>query len=59
MSRINSIEIKFDQYQMSVTEKHFGLHRRNEERTMGVPWATPIRSKIGPIRSKIGGKTTN
>ena len=31
-------------------------HRRNEERGQGVPWAPLIRSKMGPIRSKIGGK---
>jgi len=31
-------------------------HRRNEERAQGVPLATPIRSKMGPIRSKIRGK---
>ena len=32
------------------------MHRRNEERGQGVPLAPPIRSKMGPIRSKIGGK---
>ena len=31
-------------------------HRRNEERGQGVPWATPIRSTLGPIMSKIGEK---
>ena len=29
-------------------------HRRNEERGQGGPWAPPIRSKIGFIKSKIG-----
>ena len=33
-------------------------HRRNEERAQGVPWAPPIRSKIGQIRSKIEEKRT-
>ena len=32
------------------------VHRRNEERAQGVPWAPPMRSKMGPIRSKIGEK---
>ena len=31
-------------------------HRHNEERAQGVPKATPISNKMGPIRSKIGGK---
>ena len=34
------------------------VHRRNEERDQGVPWAPPIRSKFGTIRSKIGEKGT-
>ena len=34
------------------------VHRRNEERAQGVPWAPPMRSKMGPIRSKIGEKMT-
>ena len=34
------------------------IHRRNEERDQGVPWAPPIRSKMGSIRSKIGDKRT-
>ena len=34
------------------------IHRRNEERAQGVPWAPPIRSKMGSIRSKIGDKRT-
>ena len=33
-------------------------HRHNEERDQGVPWATPIGSKMGSIRSKIGDKMT-
>ena len=34
-------------------------HRCNEERAQGVPWAPPIRSKMGPKRSKIGKKDLN
>ena len=33
-------------------------HRRNEERAQGVPWAPPIRRKMGPIRSKWEKKGT-
>ena len=32
-------------------------HRRNEEGDQGGPWAPPIRSKIGKIRSKMGAKS--
>ena len=35
-----------------------GDHRRNEERAQGLPWAPPIRSKKGPIRSKMWEKRT-
>ena len=31
-------------------------HRRNEERGQEWPWSPPIRSKLGPIWSKIGPK---
>ena len=32
------------------------VHRHNEERAQGKPWATAMRSKMGSIRSKIGEK---
>ena len=57
---INFMPVKQRAYHMNlrITSHITVAHRRNKERAQGVPWAPPLRSKKGPIRSKIWGKRT-